>query len=62
MSSTSTEPASITDSQSKKVVIQTTLYDLIASINETIPPEDDDLVTAAVTRLLNAGRVSFKQR
>jgi hypothetical protein len=60
MSSTSIEPVSITDPQGKKVIIQTTLYDLIASINETIPPEEDDLVTAAVTRLLDTGRVSFR--
>lgn len=62
MSSTSIEPTFIPDPQAQKVIVQTTLYDLIASINETIPPEKDDLVTAAITHLLDSGRVSFQQR
>ena len=62
MSSSSIETATTTDPQPKNVVIQTTLYDLIASINATIPPEEDHLVIATVSRILDAGRVSFLQR
>ncbi len=62
MSSTSIDTVTVTDPQTRTVVVQTTLYDLIASINATIPSEEDHLVTAAVTRILDAGRVSFVPR
>lgn len=48
--------------QQEKVTIHTTLYDLIASINADIAPEDDHLVTAAILRLLDGGRVNFLRR
>lgn len=49
-------------SQQEKVTVQTTLYDLIASINTNVEPEDDHLVTAEVLRLLNSVRVTFSRR
>ena len=36
--------------------IVTTLYDLITALHESIEPGEEDLVTAAVVQLLNAGR------
>jgi hypothetical protein len=39
--------------------IQTTLYDLIASINAKIVPQNDHQVIAEVLHLLNSGRVTF---
>lgn len=43
----------------ENVTVQTTLYELIASINTNIAPEDDHLVTAEVLRLLAAGRINI---
>ena len=37
--------------------IVTTLYDLIAALHESIEPGEEDLVTAAVVHLVNAGHV-----
>jgi hypothetical protein len=39
--------------------IHTTLYDLIAAINEEVAPQEDHLVTATVVHLMNSGRVKF---
>ena len=50
-----TTPASASDSTS----ITTTLYDLVAALNEEVNPEDDALVTAAVVHLINANRARF---
>jgi hypothetical protein len=36
-------------------IIQTTLYDLIAAVNETLNPNEDRIVTAIVMDLLNTG-------
>lgn len=37
----------------------TTLYALIATLQDQVAPEDDAAVTAAVVRLCNAGYVKF---
>jgi hypothetical protein len=38
--------------------IRTTLYDLIAAINEVIGPDEEDLVPAVVAHLLRTYRVT----
>ena len=38
--------------------IQTTLYDLIATLNAEFSPDEDDVITAAVVHLLNTHRVT----
>ena len=40
----------------------TTFYDLITALHESIEPGEEDLVTAAVVHLLNAGHVKFLDR
>ena len=40
----------------------TTFYDLITALHESIEPGEDDLVTAAVVHLVNAGNVKFLAR
>ena len=39
--------------------IVTTLYDLIAALNEQVEPWEEDVVTAAVVDLCNTGRLHF---
>jgi hypothetical protein len=39
--------------------IRTTLYDLIQSIGDRVPPEREDLVTRVMVHLLISGRVKF---
>ena len=39
--------------------IVTTLYDLIAALNEQVEPWEEDGVTAAVVDLCNTGRLKF---
>ena len=40
----------------------TTFYDRITALHESIEPGEEDLVTAAVVHLLNAGHVKFLDR
>jgi hypothetical protein len=40
----------------------TTFYDLITALHESIEPGEDDLVTAAVVHLVNAGHVTCLER
>ena len=40
--------------------IQTTLYDLIEAVNETVKPNDDRFVTEVVMDLLIAGHAEFQ--
>ena len=40
--------------------IQTTLYDLIEAVNETVKPNDDRFVTEIVVDLLNVGHAKFQ--
>lgn len=40
-------------------VVYTTLYDLIAAINEAIEPGEEGWVTPVVTHLLRAGHAHF---
>jgi hypothetical protein len=40
----------------------TTLYDLIAAVNDSIAPGEEELVTVAVVDLLHAGRVTYRGR
>jgi hypothetical protein len=41
-------------------IIQTTLYDLIEAVNETVKPNEDRFVTEAVMDLLIAGKAEFQ--
>ena len=43
----------------EQTVIVTTLYDLIAALNEQVEPWEDDVVTAAVVHLCNTGSLRF---
>jgi hypothetical protein len=57
------DPATVTTQpRQENVTVQTTLYDLIASINANIAPEEDHMVIAEVLRLLNAGRINILRR
>ena len=38
--------------------IQTTLYDLVATLNAELSPDEDNIVIATVVHLLNAHRVT----
>ena len=40
-------------------VITTTLYDMIAAINDSVRPEDEELVTSLVAALLNSSVVKM---
>jgi hypothetical protein len=40
-------------------VVSTTLYELIAAVDEAIEPGEEDLVAPIVTHLLRAGRARF---
>ena len=40
--------------------IQTTLYDLIEAVNETVKPNDDQFVTEIVMDLLITGHAKFQ--
>jgi hypothetical protein len=40
-------------------IVQTTLYDLIAAINEDVMPEEDWVVTNAVLELFKTGQAKF---
>ncbi|MGQ4809032.1 hypothetical protein NKDENANG_02428 [Candidatus Entotheonellaceae bacterium PAL068K] len=46
-------------SQVKSTTVETTLYDLIASIDDAASPASSELVTATVVHLLNSRRVRF---
>ena len=41
-------------------MIQTTLYDLIEAVNETVKPNDDPFVTEIVMDLLTTGHAKFQ--
>jgi hypothetical protein len=41
--------------------ITTTLYDLIAAIQTTVEPHDDDLIVATVWHLLRSGRLTWQR-
>ncbi len=51
------KPQSISVNHTK---IQTTLYDLIEAVNETVKPNEDRFVTEAVMDLLIAGNAEFQ--
>ena len=44
--------------KSQVAKIQTTLYDLIATLNADLSPDEDNVVTATVVHLLNSHRVT----
>jgi hypothetical protein len=46
-------------SEKKRTTIKTTLYDLIAAMQATTEPEEDDVVVGAVVHLLRSGRIRF---
>jgi hypothetical protein len=39
--------------------VETTLYELIAAINEDVLPEEDRVVTDAILELFESGRAKF---
>ena len=41
-------------------IIQTTLYDLIEAVNETVKPNDERFVNEIVMDLLNASHAKFQ--
>lgn len=43
----------------ERVAITTTLFDLIAALNEEVGPGEEDRVTAAVVHLCTSGRLQF---
>jgi len=43
----------------EQVRITTTLFDLIATLNEAVEPGEEAIVTAAVVHLCNSGRLRF---
>ena len=43
----------------EQTVIVTTLYDLIAALNEQVEPWEEDVVIAAVAHLCNTGNLHF---
>jgi hypothetical protein len=44
------------------IIIYTTLYDLIASINEEVGPDEEQLITATVVHLLNTYQVTYTEQ
>jgi hypothetical protein len=44
--------------RSQAAKIQTTLYDLVATLNAELSPDEDNIVIGAVVHLLNAHRVT----
>lgn len=45
--------------RSQSTTITTSLYDLIAAIGDEVGPNEEELVTATVTHILQSGRVKF---
>ena len=45
--------------ETTRQVVYTTLYDLIAAVDEAIEPGEEDLVAPIVAHVLRAGRVHF---
>ena len=41
--------------------ITTTLYDLVATLQTTVEPHDDDLIVASVWHLLRSGRITWQR-
>jgi len=41
-------------------IIQTTLYDLIEAVNETVKPDDDLFAIEIIMDMLNAGHAKFE--
>ena len=56
---TAVERVEIEISNRTQAPIITTLYDLIAALNEQVEAWEDDVVTAAVVHLCNVGRLRF---
>jgi hypothetical protein len=52
-------PASSTDETPTRVT--TTLYDVIATLQSVVAPEEDDLVVALVADWLRSGRLCFPE-
>jgi len=47
------------DMATENTTIQTTLFDLLAAIQDVVPPGQDELVTAIAVYLLRTGRVAY---
>jgi hypothetical protein len=45
--------------QPASTTLSTTLYDLVAAVQDSVGPEGDDLVVATVVSLLRAGHVTW---
>ncbi|MBM3223670.1 MAG: hypothetical protein FJZ47_07720 [Candidatus Tectomicrobia bacterium] len=59
MAALATYPTTPAETTVAPARITTTLYDLVAALNEEVDPEDDALVTAAMVHLINANRARF---
>jgi hypothetical protein len=53
------EADDIATSPATTTTVTTTLYDLIAAIQTTVEPQDDNLVVATVWHLLRSGQVTW---
>ena len=49
----------VNNTSPKTKVITTTLYDMIAAINDSVGPEDEELVTSLVAALLDSSTVKM---
>jgi hypothetical protein len=57
--STPRHPTTLRAATAARQTTETTLYDLIAALNEVVEAGEETLVTAAVVHLLNSGRARF---
>jgi hypothetical protein len=55
------ERPEVVETNLRQTPILTTLYDLIAALNEQVEPEEDVLVTAAMVHLCNSGRITCRR-
>jgi hypothetical protein len=55
----STVEAKVLESAARPASVSTTLYDLIAALQDVTGPGDDARVVAAVVHLLSAGYITF---
>jgi hypothetical protein len=55
----STVEAKVLESAARPVSVSTTLYDLIAAIQDALDPGDDARVVATVVHMLSAGYIVF---
>jgi len=54
--------ANADEASSLPVAVITSLYDLMAAMQATVPPEEDTLVVTTIMHLLRSGRLTFVRR